>query len=146
MRRIFQVLISLLISLPLYSQSQISEAEARTLMEGYLNYCLLDQHPDFYQPFFYLDAEQDGEGVYLLNQHFYQYKILMVQPPWVEVLASFEDESKWDRIFTFQLNKEKDTLLIVPQKINYWDGYHMVPYQDERAIARPGYPSKVGRF
>lgn len=146
MKKVLPFLSCLLLSLPLYSQSNITEAEARTLMESYLDDCMLDQHPVLYEHYFDLDAVQDEEGIYLLDQPFYQYRILTVRPPWVEVLASFDDPDKWDRIFTFQLKKEKDTLLIVPQKLNYWGGYNLVPYQDERAIARPFTPSGLRLF
>lgn len=146
MKKILPFLSCLLLCLPLYSQSNITEAEARRLMESYLDDCMLDQHPVLYEHYFDLDAVQDEEGIYLLDQPFYQYRILTVRPPLVEVLASYDDPAKWDRIFTFQLKKEKDTLLIVPQKLNYWGGYNLVPYQDERAIARPFTPSDLRLF
>lgn len=140
---LFAIIFSAILSFS-SAQSNITEAEARTFIEEYLDNSMQEKDPAFFDRYF--DIEQDEDGFYFLNQFLYQYKILSVQPPWVEVLASVEDPKKWDRIYRYQLKKEGDRLFIIPERERYWLGHHTFSYQDEQILARPFSASERATF
>jgi hypothetical protein len=116
------------------AQPPISPDEARRCLSAYLEYAEANPGGALTECFEPDIRKKIERGEVAMMELIFKTRILSVDPPEALVLASTENEGRWDRLLRFRFTKKGGQVFLQPMVERTWIGDYATSYHDETEI------------